>query len=142
MRRQDDKAVLVVDDGGRVYRAHPGDPAPRREGRTTSAGPGAVVLADVDVASEAALARGVPAAATPAGLTLLATGCRDVQPWSAPDGTGPVAVVGTVPSDPVEQRVVEGEVLAALGGFLALRQEDGIDEARCRTAIRMLREAI
>ena len=93
---------------------------------------GSVMVASGADATERALRRKVPPAATPLGLALLSAGCRWFKDWYFPEGgrEGGTKLQGTLPIDDARRRDAEVELEAELGAFLArtgVREED-----RCR----------
>jgi hypothetical protein len=104
-------------------------------------GPGAsVMVAYEGDATERALRRKVPPAATPLGLALLAAGCRWFKDWYFPEGgrEGGTKLQGTLPLDDGRRRRAEAELVAELHAFLERPGTRGDDRRRARDALALL----
>jgi hypothetical protein len=110
-------------------------------------GPGAVLMVVYDAdATERALRRKVPPAATPLGLALLDAGCRWFKDWYFAEGgrEGPVKLQGTIPPDDAHRRRAEDALARELRAFLArprVREEDRAGARRALTTIAVSRVA-
>ena len=107
----------------------------------TALGPGAsVMVAYEGDATERALRRKVPPAATPLGLALLAAGCRWFKDWYFPEGgrEGGTKLQGTTPLDDGRRRRAEAALGAELRAFLDRPGTQGEDRRRARDALALL----
>jgi hypothetical protein len=104
-------------------------------------GPGAsVMVAYEGDATERALRRKVPPAATPLGLALLAAGCRWFKDWYFPEGgrEGGTKLQGTLPLDDQRRRRAAAALVDELQAFLERPGTRGEDRRRARDALALL----
>jgi hypothetical protein len=101
---------------------------------------GSVMVAYEGDATEEALRRGVPPAATPVGLALLATGCRWFKDWYFPEGgrEGGTKLQGTLPLDEQRRKDAETDLLSELRAFLERSHTRDDDRCRAREAVALL----
>ncbi|HWO71740.1 MAG TPA: DUF1122 family protein [Actinomycetota bacterium] len=92
--------------------------------------------------TERALRRGVPPAATPLGLALLAAGCRWFKDWYFPEGgrEGGTKLQGTLPLDAAHRERAEAALRLELERFLASGRGREEDRRRAREALGLLGE--
>jgi hypothetical protein len=105
-------------------------------------GPGAALMVAYGAGddTERALRRGVPPAATPLGLALVAAGCRWFKDWYFAEGgrEGSAKLQGNLPPDTAHRRRAERRLRSELGAFLADPGGDEASRARARTALDLL----
>lgn len=91
-------------------------------------------------ATERALRRRVPPAATPLGLALLRAGCRWLKDWYYPEGgrEGGTKLQGTLPLNEQRRHQAREELITELRAFLDRGHGDETDIARAREALGML----
>ncbi|HET6950440.1 MAG TPA: DUF1122 family protein [Acidimicrobiales bacterium] len=105
-------------------------------------GPGRSVMVAYNAdETERALRRGVPPAATPAGLALLDAGCRWFKDWYLAEGgrEGGTKLQATVPIDASHEQAATAVLVTELEAFLDARAGTGTDRARAELALRVLR---
>ena len=108
---------------------------------TAALGPGGSVMVAYGAdATEHALRRKVPPAATPLGLALLTAGCRWFKDWYFPEGgrEGGTKLQGTLPLDDRRRREADAELAARLRSFLVRTDVRDEDRRRAREALAIL----
>lgn len=106
-------------------------------------GPGGSLMVAYEAdATERALKRRVPPAATPLGLELLRAGCRWFKDWYYPEGgrEGGTKLQGTVPLDSDHRRRRSAERIDELRAFLDRSDVRDPDRARALEALEILEE--
>ena len=105
-------------------------------------GPGAsLMVAYEGDATERALRRRVPPAATPLGFAMLEAGCRWFKDWYYPEGgrEGGTKLQGTLPLDDQRRKHAEAELATELEAFLRRDRVDEADRKRAEDALDLLR---
>jgi hypothetical protein len=105
-------------------------------------GPGAALMVAYGAgdATDRALRRKVPPAATPLGLALLRAGCRWFKDWYFAEGgrEGSTKLMCTLPLDPGRRRDAEAQLAAEMRAFLARPNADEDDRRRAHEALAVI----
>jgi hypothetical protein len=108
---------------------------------TAALGPGgSLMVAYEGDATERALRRRVPPAATPVGLAMLRAGCRWFKDWYFPEGgrEGGTKLQATLPLDEDRRRRAESALVEELRAFMESGRGTDADRDRATQALALL----